>query len=293
MHFAAEMATQPDDWRWAASAVRQSVGVLPRHGERVAVVGCGASWFMAQVYAAMRESSGFGLTDAWPASEHRLDRAYDRILLISRSGTTTEVVELAEAYRSKAPMAVLTAGSTSPVTQLASPITLERVDEKSVVQSRFATTTVAFLRASLGHDLNAAADAAERVLAMDDGELGPALTAEQVTVLGRDWTIGLAHEAALLFRETTQTWAESYPAMEYRHGPISIAAPNRVTWALGDVPAGLAGEVTKAGADFVHHQHDPLADLVWAQRICLVRARSAGLDIDNPRSLTRSVILDA
>jgi len=31
-------------------------------------------------------------------------------------------------------------------------------------------------------------------------------------------------------------WAEAYQAMDYRHGPIAIAAPRRAVWAFGDIP---------------------------------------------------------
>ena len=68
--------------------------MLPRPGERVAVVGCGTSWFMAQAYAAARETPGGGETDAFAASEMPSGRRYDRVVAISRSGTTTEVVRL-------------------------------------------------------------------------------------------------------------------------------------------------------------------------------------------------------
>ena len=72
-------------------------------------------------------------------------------------------------------------------------------------------------------------------------DLDPALVdAEQFTFLGRGWSVGLAHEAALKMREASQSWTESYPSMEYRHGPISIAAPGRVTWQFGEAPEGLA-----------------------------------------------------
>ena len=78
------------------------------------------------------------------------------------------------------------------------------------------------------------------MLAEDEDEcLGAVADAEQVTFLGRGWTIGLAEEAALKLRESAQLWTEAYPAMEYRHGPISIAAPGRVVWALGEVPDRL------------------------------------------------------
>ncbi|WP_208292742.1 SIS domain-containing protein [Naumannella halotolerans] len=117
------------------------------------------------------------------------------------------------------------------------------------------------------------------------------MTAEQTTFLGTGWTIGLAHEAALKNREASQSWTESYPAMDYRHGPIAIAAPNRVVWAFGPLPEGLAEQIETTGAGAVEPAIDPLASLVLAQRVALERALARGLDPDHPRSLTRSVIL--
>ena len=108
-----------------------------------------------------------------------------------------------------------------------------------MVQTRFATTTLALLRAHLGHDLRAAAAQARDILDAPRAQvLGTLADAEQMTFLGRGWTVSLAHEAALKLRESAQFWAESYPAMEYRHGPISIATAGRVTWAIGEVPDG-------------------------------------------------------
>ncbi len=110
-------------------------------------------------------------------------------------------------------------------------IVLDFADERSVVQTRFATTQLALLRAHLGEDLTGPIADAELALSDDLGDL---LTdAEQYTFLGRGWTTGLAAEAALKMREAARAWTESYPAMEYRHGPISIAGPGRVTWMLG------------------------------------------------------------
>jgi fructoselysine-6-P-deglycase FrlB-like protein len=80
--------------------------------------------------------------------------------------------------------------------------------------------------------------------------------------------------------------------MEYRHGPISIAAPGRVAWYFGAMPAGLAAEVDATGARFEAGRLDPLAELVRVHRVALARARAMGLDPDAPRNLTRSVILE-
>jgi fructoselysine-6-P-deglycase FrlB-like protein len=120
-----------------------------------------------------------------------------------------------------------------------------------------------------------------------------ALSAEQLTFLGRGWTVGLAHEAALKLREAAQSWTEAYPAMDYRHGPIAIAAPDRVVWPFGTMPAGLRNEVARTGAAWIDSSADPMAHLVLAQRVAVARADALGLDPDRPRALTRSVVLDA
>src|SRR5919199_2346880 len=288
---AAEVATQPTDWVRAAARVPELRSLLPAPGERVAVVGCGTSLFIAQAYAALREGDGQGLTDAWPASEHRLERGYDRLLALSRSGTTTEVIEVLERYGRRLPSTVITADADTPVVDLAAPVVLDDVDERSVVQTRFATTTLALLRASLGERIEPAAAQAQEVLDAGPEILDLVSAADQVTFIGRGWTVGLANEAALKLRESTQAWTESYPAMEYRHGPISITSAGRAVWAFGEVPAGLAEQIQATGGHFEHADRDPLADLVRVHRLCLSRAGAAGLNPDAPRNLTRSIIL--
>lgn len=283
-----EIASQPESWRRAAATLPQVTDLLPRHGERVAVVGCGTSWFVAQAYAVLREEAGHGVTDAFAGSEFPAGRSYDRVLTISRSGTTTEILELL-GQLTDVPTVLVTAVDDSPCAAAAdATIGLGFADEQSVVQTRFATTALALLRAHLGEDLEPLAVDAEKALAVDVTGL---LDLEQVTFLGRGWTVGLAHEAALKTREAAQFWAESYPAMDYRHGPISIAQPGRAVWTLGDVPQGLDADISATGAQHVHHDLDPLAALVVAQRFAVALAEHRGLDPDQPRSLTRAVIL--
>ncbi|WP_308467656.1 SIS domain-containing protein [Rathayibacter soli] len=289
VHMAEELASQPQTWARAAALVDERA-VLPASGARVAVVGCGTSWFMAQSYAALRERGGHGVTDAYAASEAFIDRDYDAIVAITRSGTTTEVLELLEAVRGRIRTVGIVGDPETPLVELADDVVkLPFADEQSVVQTRFATTALAFLRASLGENLDAAiADAQNAV----DAELSEALiTADQFTYLGTGWTIGLAHEAALKMREASQSWTESYPAKEYRHGPMAIASPGRVTWMFGQAPRGLAGDVAATGAHFEDSALDGMADLIRAQRVALERARRAGLNPDQPRNLSRSVVL--
>jgi fructoselysine-6-P-deglycase FrlB-like protein len=286
----AELASQPDAWERAVG-LKEERAVLPVSGERVAVVGCGTSWFMAQSYAAMRESTGQGITDAFAASEAFVNRGYDAIVAITRSGTTTEVLEVLDGVRGRTRSVGLVGDPNTPVVDLVDDVVaLSFADERSVVQTRFATTALAFLRASLGEDLTRAIrDGRDAVTDELAEEL---VTAVQYSFLGSGWTVGVAHEAALKMREAAQSWAESYPAKEYRHGPIAIAAPGRVTWMFGKAPEGLSTDIAATGAHYENYPVDAMADLIRAQRVALERARRAGLDPDRPRHLTRSVILE-
>src|SRR5690242_18628547 len=188
-----EIASQPACWRQAAKLAGSVAGMLPAPGERVAVVGCGTSWFIAQSYAAAREESGQGETDAFTASEMPRKRRYDRLIFLSRSGTTTEINELAERVRGTSPTLAITADARTPVAFAADEvIELPFADEESVVQTRFATTELALLRAHLGDDVVQAAEAAERMLAEPVPQ--QLLTARQFTFLGTGWTYGLANE---------------------------------------------------------------------------------------------------
>lgn len=285
-----EIASQPDCWLRAAGLAPRATG-LPAAGERVAVVGCGTSWFMAMAYAALREAAGQGETDAFAASEFPLTRAYDRVVAVTRSGTTTEVLDLLDRLPARAPTVAVTAVPDAPVVErAAASVVLDFADERSVVQTRFATSALALFRRHLGEDLDAAV--ADTRAALAEPLPDELVAAEQWSFLGRGWTVGLAHEAALKLREAAQAWTEVYPAMEYRHGPISITAPGRVTWLFGEPPAGLADDVARTGGTFVASGRDPMAELVRAQRVAVEAAARRGLDPDHPRALTRSVILD-
>ncbi|WP_424889699.1 SIS domain-containing protein [Streptomyces sp. XH2] len=296
-----EITAQPGCWRRAAEAAASAPG-LPAPGERVAVTGCGTSWFMAQAYAALREASGQGETDAFPASEFPVSRTYDRLVVITRSGTTTEVLGLIEEVRERWEVLALTADATSPVVRAADEAAvLAWADEESVVQTRFATTALAFLRAGLERT-GGLPEGVKRVAeAASDAETAvieplprAVLSAEQWTFLGGGWAYGLAQEAALKMREAAGAWTESYPAMEYRHGPVSITGPGRAAWILGAAPAGLEADVSRTGGVLVSdgRRLDPMADLIRAQRLAVAVAESRGLNPDTPKGLTRSVILN-
>jgi fructoselysine-6-P-deglycase FrlB-like protein len=289
-HVRAEIARQPETWSRAADLAADLGGLLPRPGESVAVLGCGTSWFMAHAYAALREDTGQGRTDSFAASEFPTGRDYDRVVAISRSGTTTEVTRAIEA--TEAPSVAITAVAGTPVCEAASEaVVLDFADEVSVVQTVFATTTLTLLRASLGLATAPTIAQAREVLAALHALDPTLLETDQISFLGSGWAYGVAREAALKLREAAQLWTESYPQMEYRHGPIAVAEPGRTVWVVGTPVAGLVDDVGDTGAILVDDELDPLADLVRAQLLAADRAEMVGLDPDRPRHLSRSVVL--
>jgi fructoselysine-6-P-deglycase FrlB-like protein len=277
------------------------------------VIGCGTSWFIAQAYAALREQGGHGETDAFAASEFPQRRAYDRVIALTRSGTTSEVLDLLARLGGSTAATAITADPATPVMKLAgNAVVLDFADEESVVQTRFATTALALLRAHL--ETEGALPAGVRTVAQAALDAGRALaeplpegalTAGQISFLGTGWTYGLAQEAALKMREAAGAWTEAYPAMEYRHGPIAITGPGRAVWTFGALPAGLGADVTRVGGLLIAGSGadadagagrpalDPMADLVRVHRLAVAAAEADGRDPDRPRNLTRSVILGA
>lgn len=287
-----EIESQPELWGRAladTALLTSARDLLGAPGERVLAMGCGTSWFVAQSYAALREAAGLGESDAVCASEYTPGRRYDRVVAFCRSGTTTEVLDALGRVPAQARTVTVTAVSGMPVeTVCDDTLLLDFADERSVVQTRFPTTALALVRAITGDAADLPAKARSALAAPL-----PAAPADidHVVFLGSGWTVGLAHEAALKVREAAQAWSESYPVMDFRHGPMAVTRPGSLVWVFGRLPAGMADTVAATGAHLHHDRLDPLAGLVLAQRFAAALAAQRGLDPDQPRRLTRSVIL--
>jgi glutamine---fructose-6-phosphate transaminase (isomerizing) len=285
-----EIASQPATWERAFGLAPAATPLLAAPGERVLFLGCGTSWFVAQSLAELRESAGFGESDAVCASEYVPRRRYDRIVAITRSGTSTEVLDALRQAPSGSRRVAVTAVAGMPVESLVDDrLLLDFADEHSVVQTRFPTTVLALGRAAFGADLAGLVPDGNAALT-DDLPADPA-DIEHLVFLGTGWTVGLAHEAALKVREAAQAYSESYPAMDFRHGPVAVAGKRSLVWSFGAVPAALDDVARSAGAAAYRNDRDPLAQLVLAQRFALALAAHRGLDPDKPRLLTRSVVL--
>jgi fructoselysine-6-P-deglycase FrlB-like protein len=286
---AADIASQPGSWARAAKLATDP-GVFADPG-RIAVVGCGSSWCVATVVASLRETLGFGETDAFAASEAHLDRGYDRVVVISRSGMTTEVMQALRTVPTGTETVAIVGATPSPIADACgASVLLDFAAEASVVQTRFVTSTLMYARACFGTDADAITrDGVEALSARLP--IDPIRFTHHV-FLGTGWCVGLAAAAALMTCESAGLWAESHPAMEYRHGPIGAAGPSSVAWLIGAMPDGLADEVAATGATVVDSHLDPLAVLVQIQRAALELGATRGVNVDEPPNLSRAVVLE-
>jgi fructoselysine-6-P-deglycase FrlB-like protein len=300
----AEIASQPELWQQALDIAAAGVDHLPAVGERVLVVGCGTSYYVAVAFAMLREWHGCGPTDALVASElpPRL-RRYDGVIAISRSGTSSELLDAVRTIRAQqpdTPVIALLGQQDTPLAALVSAVVdLSFADEVSVVQTRFPTTQLILLRAALAQAQQPAARHGpltgldrlpERARHALSGPL-PRHDIRQLVVLGSGWGTAIAQEAALKVREAAGAWTEAYPVGEYRHGPVATCGPGTLVWGLDPVPADIVEAVTTAGGRVEHGCAEPLIELVRLQRFAVDLAVAGGRDPDRPRLLSRSVIL--
>lgn len=284
----AEIASQPDVWERVLAETATTTPLLPPSGEPVIILGCGTSWFIGQSYSRRRNSLGVGRTRACVPSEIPYSDPAETVIVLSRSGTTTDAVQAAHAMRADTTVIGIVGTPGTPlVDECHRTVVLDYADETSIVQTRFATSALTLLRASLGEDL---ADLPRQARSALSRELPEPPT--HVVFLGTGHSLGLAHEAALKCREAAAAWSESYPIMEYQHGPIAAASPGTLVWPLAPIPPELAAAVTATGAALVEPQLDPQAELVAIHRLAVAMAERAGRDPDRPTHLTRSVQLD-
>ncbi len=263
---------------------------LPEDGSRVGILGCGTSLYVAQAAAIYRERQGKGETDAFPGSEVPAGRAWEKVIAISRSGTTTEIIDAVRALPHGTPVLGITGGQGSPLgPTLNDELDLPFADERSVVQTRFATTVLSLLLGAYGWDVERSAKRAERHLTESLPDWAPDI--QQFVFLGRGVGMALAQEAALKFREILATWSEAYATMEYRHGPISAINERSLVWILDAEEPSIDAQIRATGARLIRSEGDPLAELVRIHRFAEGLVNLRGIDPDQPPHISRSVVL--
>jgi glucosamine--fructose-6-phosphate aminotransferase (isomerizing) len=190
------------------------------------------------------------------------------VVLLSRSGKTTEVLRAAQWL--KANEAVRTVGVTCCVSSALEvlcthTLKLPWADEKSMVMTR-SFTSLLLLFERLGANLTGDAGLASSLDALPEKTttwlsgnadkiraLGTKRRFADFVFLGQGAHYWLAQEAALKMTEMSSSYAQAYHTLEFRHGPKSIASRQTlITFLLSDAAAEeevpLIGELKKLGA---------------------------------------------
>lgn len=283
-----EIGTQPQMWR-RAIAQAQAGTALPAAGTPVLFLGCGTSYYIGLAYAKLRNELGLGRTRAIVPSELDWVEPDETVVVLSRSGTTGDVIAAAAKLRHAHRVIGIIGEAGTPLVDVCHDVVLlDYADEVSVVQTRFATTAFMLLRASLTTNLADLADLpaqAERALERPVPSPVPA----HVVFLGTGMSLGLAHEAALKCLESSGRWVEAYAVREYQHGPISAAGHGTLVWPMVPLPDSVSAGVLETGATLVTPELDPQAELVAVHHLAVAMARDAGRDPDVPPFLSRAV----
>jgi len=184
---------------------------------------------------------------AFPASELLLfpelvldKNSSTQLVLISRSGTTSEVLRAAELLQTRdIPFLGVTCTPGGALQKLAAATLVPcAADEKSIVMTLSFTSmllTLQYLAARMAGNeqfLHSLLDMAKRFEAVLD-EASAALKTfvsdhefSDYVWLGQGLCYGLACEGALKVSEMSCSFAQSYHTLEFRHGPKSIVRPD-------------------------------------------------------------------
>ena len=238
-------------------------------------IGCGSSYYLSQTIAAQWAKLFQSVCMAAPASEllfspdevlRRMNA--QQVVLVSRSGKTTEVLRAAKILRDRGDIRTLgvTCSESSVLEELcAQTLKLPWADEKSMVMTR-SFTSILLLFERLGarfvgdETLVSALDSlpektAEWLGANADKirALGSRRNFADFVFLGQGAHYWLAQEAALKITEMSSSYAQAYHTLEFRHGPKSIAGRDTlITFLLSEAAAEeeslVVAEVKKLGA---------------------------------------------
>jgi glutamine---fructose-6-phosphate transaminase (isomerizing) len=251
-----EIGSQPEAWSRCLSTL-DKLDLAPLVGDRDPrthewlFVGCGTSYYLAQAAAATLTTEAGLPARAVPASEillfpklvFPLEQAAVFPVLISRSGHTSEVLQVAEFLRQQSIEFLAVTCDGNELASLSTRILkLPVTEESTVMTSSFTSMLIAlqYIAARLAAH-NAFVDALNSLPAALAGLLpvyGPKVeefaqrSFDDVAFLGQGALYPIASETALKIMESSLSYAQFFHTLEFRHGPMSIVSEKVLVGAL-------------------------------------------------------------
>jgi glucosamine--fructose-6-phosphate aminotransferase (isomerizing) len=244
-----EILSQTTAWQASLAEVESKQELLKtlwqkNYFSEVIVTGCGSPYYLALSIAPLLQQLLGRRCRAVPASELLLfpdtilpATGKTLLLVLSRSGKTTETVQAVQLFKARLGTATLSV-SCYPNTPLLAESSLSLVategQEQSVVQTR-SFSSMAIMAQALVNLLTG--DAArfqamqtlpsigDRIIAnyhKPAKQLGENSQFERFYFLGSGFQYGLACEANLKMKEMSLSVSEAFHFMEFRHGPMSM-----------------------------------------------------------------------
>jgi len=279
-HTLSEILSQPAVWRETSKRLEQQrtleqLSEIFFPGSPWLFLACGSSYYLSQIVATLWSTQLQARCTAVPASEFlfapggTIRRTGARqVVLVSRSGETTEVLraaKLLEAERSVLTLGVTCNDDSSLEEFCGRTLKLAWADEQSTVMTRSFTSMLIALE-RLGAKF---AGDQELISALDNlpEKVQPWLEANAAKIqsfggkrqfgdfvfLGQGAHYWLAQEAGLKITEMSSSYAQVYHTLEFRHGPRSIASGDTlITFLISEAAAAeetrLVSEMKELGA---------------------------------------------
>lgn len=245
-----EILSQPEAWHDALDEITRRYDELraffeQHQPDQLLFVGCGSPFFMSRSAASLAraitrlDSQAHPASDFWLYPEQTFSAQRNSMMVvISRSGETTETLKAIEGYQAHGRDAIvaITCYDESPLARTIQPVLLAKAaHEVGLAQTR-SFTSMYLLAQGLLHAF------ANRALSTRFLELPSLCQAlidqyhdfawsfgasmherfQRVFFLGGGAFYGLACEAMLKMKEMSLSPSEAYHMMEFRHGPMSM-----------------------------------------------------------------------
>ncbi|MDE2856918.1 MAG: SIS domain-containing protein [Chloroflexota bacterium] len=255
-HTVQEIYSQPRVWADALAVFEAGEStfsdmIAAAEPDHVVVTGCGSTYYLSLTAARLLRGTGID-AQARPASELLLfpesiylpGRKY-ALITVSRSGATTETRLAGSAFKARigGPVITVTCDSGSPLARKSDlAFAIDSAGEKSVAQTRSFSSMCLVLQqmaaALAGHERTSSLRLPAQCQQLLDsfGDLAETLGAdrgiERFFFLGADTLYGIACEAMLKMKEMSLSYSEAFHTLEFRHGPMSMAAENALVVGL-------------------------------------------------------------
>ncbi len=272
-------------------------------------VGCGSSYNIGLIMKSILNNLDFQ-AEAVTSGEflvkeqlfEKVSQKYNVAILISRTGTTTETVEVANILKSKIKTIGITCEKYSPLTSICDEkYEFDFAHEESIVMTSSFSVILRFLLNGIYGTENNTIRHSKFLETYDKLITDEIINSkEHFVFLGYDEKYFVAKESALKIEEMALANTEFYETLEYRHGPIALLTDKTHVTIFSDgskYEKDLFEELKRKGASV--HILEPMTEKpaleiqflsLYAQILGFKKALAKGINPDKPKGLAKSVI---